>query len=236
MKELFKTFLGYDLKEGIYDFIKDHNDPFVENYEEISKDFDGKISVETMVLSNLCEVLVPKYSTVLDVGCGRCYILNNFLFMEERVGLDVSKNELHFVPKNSDIMKIRAFGENMPFTNSYFDVVLCLDVLEHVRDVERLAFELNRVLRIGGMLLLACPWKQDLSVYDSDEYKKNYKQYRYKHLRSIDYKMIEDLFPRFNLEAYTFITVQSEFHTIKPYSIRFMKLVKQSGQNSPMEL
>jgi SAM-dependent methyltransferase len=227
VREMFRDDLIYR-EEGdlIYDFIGDYDDDYLANYEEISRDFDGRVSTETMVLSNLCEVLVPVASRVLDVGCGRGYVLNNLDYMGEQVGLDVSRNELMFIPEDSGVVKVRAFGEDMPFVSRYFDVVLCLDVLEHVRDPDKLASELSRVLRFGGMLLLACPWKQDLSVYETEEYKQNYKQYKYRHLRSIDYNLVERLFRAFDLEAHTFVVAHRRFQTLNPYSIRFMKLVK----------
>jgi SAM-dependent methyltransferase len=227
VREMFRDDLIYR-EEGdlIYDFIGDYDDDYLANYEEISRDFDGRVSTETMVLSNLCEVLVPVDSKVLDVGCGRGYVLSNLNYMIEWVGLDVSRNELMFIPEDSGVVKVRAFGEDMPFESDYFDVVLCLDVLEHVRDEKRLAFELHRVLRSGGMLLLACPWKQDLSVYETEEYKQNYKQYRYRHLRSIGYELIGRLFSNFFLDVQTYIVAHQASQTVKPYSIRFMKLIK----------
>ena len=45
----------------------------------------------------------------------------------------------------------------LPLPDSELDLVLCVDVLEHVRDVQLLLSEARRVLRPGGRLALATP-------------------------------------------------------------------------------
>jgi SAM-dependent methyltransferase len=45
----------------------------------------------------------------------------------------------------------------LPLEDSAFDLILCVDVLEHVHDVQLLLSEARRVLRPGGRLALATP-------------------------------------------------------------------------------
>jgi SAM-dependent methyltransferase len=45
----------------------------------------------------------------------------------------------------------------LPLPDSGLDLVLCVDVLEHVRDVQLLLSEARRVLRPGGLLAVATP-------------------------------------------------------------------------------
>jgi ubiquinone/menaquinone biosynthesis C-methylase UbiE len=45
----------------------------------------------------------------------------------------------------------------MPFPDSAFDLVLCAETLEHVRDVQLLLSEARRVLRPGGRLAVTTP-------------------------------------------------------------------------------
>jgi len=42
-------------------------------------------------------------------------------------------------------------AESLPWEDSYFDVVVCVDVLEHVKDPSRAIAEIARVLKPGGM-------------------------------------------------------------------------------------
>jgi ubiquinone/menaquinone biosynthesis C-methylase UbiE len=46
--------------------------------------------------------------------------------------------------------------ENMPFKNESFDLILCLNMLDHVEDVEKSFSEIARVLKSKGYLLFNC--------------------------------------------------------------------------------
>lgn len=44
-------------------------------------------------------------------------------------------------------------GETLPYENSSFDAVVCVDILEHVADLNKVLSEVNRTLRPGGLFL-----------------------------------------------------------------------------------
>ena len=48
-------------------------------------------------------------------------------------------------------------GEQLPYRSEQFDLVICLDVLEHVADAPAVLREIYRVLRPGGMVLTTVP-------------------------------------------------------------------------------
>jgi SAM-dependent methyltransferase len=52
---------------------------------------------------------------------------------------------------------INGAGEELPFIDCHFDLVLSHEVLEHVQDGQLTIREIVRVLRPGGLLLLFCP-------------------------------------------------------------------------------
>jgi len=49
---------------------------------------------------------------------------------------------------------VAAYGEDLPFEDDFFDVVLCNDVLEHVGNARESLAEMVRVLKPGGTLYL----------------------------------------------------------------------------------
>ena len=200
---------------------------YLDNYEEISIDFKGVVSTEKRMLADLVAAKQQEYfpGRVLDVGCGTGLALNG-VWSPTRVGLDISLGELRQI-RDPFVTKVRSFAEDLPFADSYFDTVICLNVIEHVIDAEAVAKEIDRVLCREGVLYLSCPWMQELAVYDLPEYKKKYKQYKYKHLRSVDWNLIHELFPNyFTLHEEDIGLGEMEFD---PYDIKFLVRKKIYG-------
>ena len=81
---------------------------------------------------------------VLDVGCGSKPYRPFFAGAAEYVGLDV--------PGNPDA-DVHGFVEDMPLEDASFDLVLCIQVLEHVEDPAAAVRELHRVTKPGGRVL-----------------------------------------------------------------------------------
>jgi ubiquinone/menaquinone biosynthesis C-methylase UbiE len=55
------------------------------------------------------------------------------------------------------LVTVRCDGERLPFASAAFDFVLALELVEHVPDPQRFAFEVARVLRPGGVCILSTP-------------------------------------------------------------------------------
>lgn len=208
----------------IWNFI-DAEDDYIEDYEMKGRDKKDHISLETKILKNLCQVLITnKYDKVIDVGCGNGHIINN-IKTKYRVAVDISSYQLNNV--NSDVIKVRCNVEKIPIQHS-FNVVICTDVFEHVKKPDKLVDEIYRLLRVDGRLLFAIPWKQDLSVYETKEYKEKYGKYKYVHLRRIDEKTLKTFFTdRFDIISETEIDAIKDYMTLKPYSVKFIYMKKR---------
>lgn len=99
--------------------------------------------------------------TVLDVGCndGRGgQILSELNPALTIVGLDCVQAKLDALP---GCYKRRIYGlsNQMPVEDGAFDVILAGEFLEHLypKDVDSTLWEFQRVLKIGGRLLLTTP-------------------------------------------------------------------------------
>jgi len=83
---------------------------------------------------------------VLDAGCGDRPYENLLAGAAEIVGFDVPGNPYADLHGSIDAI---------PVENASFDVVLCLQVLEHVADPPAAVRELRRAVRPGGRVLLS---------------------------------------------------------------------------------
>jgi len=94
---------------------------------------------------------------VLDAGCGTGH---NMEFLRSRVfyvGYDVVLEALEFCRTNGVQRLVQGNLHNLGFRSQAFDVIISLDVLEHVADPVAAMAEFKRVLKDDGMLVLAVP-------------------------------------------------------------------------------
>jgi SAM-dependent methyltransferase len=105
--------------------------------------------------------LVRSLGTVrdaLDLGCGDGRLTAE-LRAESVTGADVSAVALDRARARlpgASLVQVQP-DEPLPFEDGSFDLALCAETLEHVRDVQLLLSELRRVLRPGGRLAVTTP-------------------------------------------------------------------------------
>ncbi|HLG20830.1 MAG TPA: class I SAM-dependent methyltransferase [Bdellovibrionota bacterium] len=83
-----------------------------------------------------------------------------------------------------ELLKIVARGEALPFRPSSFDLVIAADVLEHVKEDERMAREIRRTLAMTGWFLLSVPAYPSL-FSANDEALGHYRRYTTAGLRRL---------------------------------------------------
>jgi SAM-dependent methyltransferase len=94
----------------------------------------------------------------LDLGCGDGRLTAE-LDVAELVGADVSTVALERARSrlpDAELVKLQP-DEPLPFGDNDFDLVLCAETVEHVRDVQLFMSEARRVLRPAGELALTTP-------------------------------------------------------------------------------
>lgn len=115
--------------------------------------------------------LVHKYiagGKILDVGCGTGYFLKflkDTYAMWQIFGVEPSPLLRKVATKNTGKNIKPGLLNNIPFSNNYFDVVTCYDVLEHSVDLKKNVQELRRVLKPGGFLLVQAPNYKSFMAY-----------------------------------------------------------------------
>jgi len=97
---------------------------------------------------------------ILDAGSGEGYFLSQ-IKAKEKYGIEISKKR---VVRSQEILndgKI-TIGDitNLPFKNQKFDLIICSEVLEHVKNYPKAIKEFKRCLKPNGHLILSFPNEQ----------------------------------------------------------------------------
>ncbi len=94
---------------------------------------------------------------VLDLGCAGGFMAEALDDRGAQVtGIDPAAEAIEAArahAKGRNITYDVGVGEALPYTNGQFDAVVCVDVLEHVQDLNKVLAEVARVLKPGGMSL-----------------------------------------------------------------------------------
>ena len=112
--------------------------------------------------------LPQKLDRVLDIGCGRG---NAIRWLKSRricrwaAGIELDENAAAQARSILDLVVTGDVeGIDFPFEPESFDAVLCLDVLEHMRDPWRLMGRVIAQLKPGGVFLASIPNVRNASV------------------------------------------------------------------------
>lgn len=104
----------------------------------------------------------------LDIGCGTGYGSAYLTRKGARTVIagDKSADAISYTRSTAtteceDGLEFSLFeATSLPFADDSFDIVICFEVIEHLKNYERLLSETQRVLRRGGKLILSTPNRQ----------------------------------------------------------------------------
>lgn len=121
--------------------------------------FSRLLRLKDVKLREMLDLLaIHPRDKILDVGCGSGVLLSRLAatYQTEGVGVDISLTSLKTACLE-DVHLNRyslADGESLPFEDESFDHVLSFDLLEHLPEPEKSIWEMGRVLKPGGVLLI----------------------------------------------------------------------------------
>ena len=136
-----------------------------------------------IIRAELDRLPVRAGARVLDAGCGSGRTLEELDRYGEVYGIELD-------PGAADVARGRKCGEvlvgrleELPWEDGHFDLITCLDVIEHTPDDRVTLRELRRVCRPGGFLLVTVPAYQSLwSMHDVANH--HYRRYSRPRLRA----------------------------------------------------
>lgn len=96
---------------------------------------------------------------VLDLGCAGGFMAEAMAKRGANVtGIDPAADAIDAARRHATAEGLRigydtGMGESLPYGDDSFDAVVCVDVLEHVTDLNKVLAEVARTLRPGGLFL-----------------------------------------------------------------------------------
>jgi SAM-dependent methyltransferase len=105
------------------------------------------------------ELIRERPGALLDLGCGDgAFLLAAAPGRIISVGLDLSAEAVALATRAGLTAEAHDFSsEPLPFSDGTFELVTCLDVIEHVFDIRFMLGEAARVLVPGGLMIIATP-------------------------------------------------------------------------------
>ncbi len=109
-------------------------------------------------LKEISQDNIPK--TLLDIGCGTGIFLYLAKEMEFEVyGIDQAKEAVHYAKERLGLTNVilGGVGSILSQWRSKFDVITCIQILEHVENPRKFISDISELLAPGGALIIAVP-------------------------------------------------------------------------------
>ena len=98
------------------------------------------------------------FSKCLDIGCASGYMLNEISNQYPNIsfyGIDPYNQAIKYGQKTYPHIKFTmSLAEKLPFKDNFFDLILCYETIEHVKDAQKALQEIKRVLDKKGLAVI----------------------------------------------------------------------------------
>ena len=139
---------------------------------------NNEVNTILYLIKNFFNFEIKKELKVLDVGCGDKFLKDPF----EKKGLLYQGIDIDIIDFNND---------EFPFLDNSFDLIVCLAVIEHIKNTQNFLSEINRILKKGGFFFLSTPnWSYAFKNFYDD----------YTHVQPYTKKSLSKILSDFNFE------------------------------------
>src|SRR3989344_4306219 len=169
--------------------------------------------------SEVLKLLKSTNGPILDVGCHSGTFTEKILkkINSRKVyGIDVSPSAISLAKKRLPYGNFQvADAVSLPFKNNFFDLVVCLEVLEHVDDPVKVISEISRVLKKGGSAVILVPTDNNLFRIVWLLWTLYYPVWRHAHVQSFRKSSLEKAIVKGGLKI----------DKVKLFNLRMLKLI-----------
>ena len=139
---------------------------------------------------------------VLELGCGNGRNLKIFSTDNVVLGIDGLDAAVAFANRNGVPARVGNLNSKIDEVDASFDLILALDVLEHLESPEHCLLEAFRIVKPGGLVVVNVPNHFTISArlkilrgsgIDSAGFFPTYREWNYPHLRFFRHQGIREL-------------------------------------------
>jgi putative flippase GtrA len=105
-------------------------------------------------IANIVWEWIPHSSKLLDIGCGSSPIIGHY---KKATGIDRNIEKIKFMREKFPDNNFVPMESTEGFKSNSFDYVLCIEVIEHLKNPEETIKEISRVAKPYGRVIIATP-------------------------------------------------------------------------------
>ena len=131
---------------------------YKEQYENQKKHW-WFVAKKKIIMSKVWKVKKKKLDLqILDMGCGTGLMLSELAKVGKTSGMDFSKEAIKYAKKSYDGTILQGtLPLKVPYDKDSFDLIVSLDVIEHIDDDEKTLQVIHNLLKDGGKCILTVP-------------------------------------------------------------------------------
>lgn len=96
--------------------------------------------------------------SILELGCTHGYLFSYLKEYKNKYGIDISPAAIeHAKEINPQVNFSVMDAEKLAFEDEAFQIILCIDTIEHIKNPEACIQEAHRVLKKGGYIIITTP-------------------------------------------------------------------------------
>ena len=179
-------------------------------------EIETKVIFETAwnIYPYVAKLIRDNEKKILDAGCGIGKIMDFIPKEKDVYGIDFSEEAIKIAKRKGYKKIVNVDLEKIPFSRNFFDLSLCIEVLQYVKDPIQVMKELKRVTK--GRIIIAIPnhkWFKIRSIF-SLKFRRKYKEITRKE-HTTDITFIKELAYNSNLKISQIVYISRKLNNLR---------------------
>jgi len=118
---------------------------------------DKYVKLRFRIYKSLLNPFLKNNVKLLDIGCYTADLLKLLPKYIDYYGIDYDETALEIAKKRgAKVIKLDLENEQIPL-NQKFDIIVCTEILEHLKDPEKILIQIKRLLKEEGVVIISLP-------------------------------------------------------------------------------